>query len=87
MDIIYSPEANGTLFSEGEDEMWMDPSAPKFYVGQWNYTQVCYFEHLPEVVVLIIMLRNSTNTLQVSHVGVVAVTLGLHDSAIPGYDW
>jgi hypothetical protein len=61
MKIIYSPEANGTVFSEDEDEMWENPSAPKEYVGQWNYTQMCYFEHLPEVVVLIVMLRNPTN--------------------------
>jgi hypothetical protein len=61
MKIIYSPEANGTLFSEDEDRMWEDPSEAKAYVGRWNYTQMCYFEHLPEVIVLIGMLRNSIN--------------------------
>jgi hypothetical protein len=51
MKIIYSPEANGTLFSEYEDQMWESLTTAKAYAGRWNYTQMCYFEHLPEVVV------------------------------------
>jgi hypothetical protein len=59
-EIIYSPEANGTFFLEDEDDMWENLGAVKAYVGRWNYTQMCYFEHLPEVRIDC-MLRNSTD--------------------------
>jgi hypothetical protein len=71
MEIVYAPEANGTLFSEREDEMWGNLGAAKAYSGRWNYTQMCYFEHLPEV----------------SHVGVTVVQLGLYGSGLPGNAW
>lgn len=87
MKIIYSPEANGTLFSEGEDDMWENPAAAKAYDGRWNYTQMCYFEHMPEVVVLTVCCEILLIFLQVSHVGLAEVNLGLYGLGLPGYAW
>ena len=47
--IVYSPEANGTNFKEAEDSMWEVLTDPKWYMGRWNFTQLCYLEHQPEV--------------------------------------
>jgi hypothetical protein len=71
MKIIYSPEAKGTFYSEGEDEMWDNFAGQKAYAGRWNYTQMCHFEHLPEV----------------SHVGLVGVIVGLYGISLPGFAW
>jgi hypothetical protein len=87
MKIIYSPEANGTLFSEDEDSMWESHAASKGYAGRWNYTQMCYFEHLPEVVVLTVCCEILLIFLQVSHVGLSGVNLGLYGVGLPGYAW
>jgi hypothetical protein len=87
MKIIYSPEANGTLFSEYEDSMWESYSAPKAYAGRWNYTQMCYFEHLPEVVILTVCCEILLIFLQVSHVGLIRVNLGFYGLGMRGYAW
>jgi hypothetical protein len=49
MKVIYSEEAKGTDFREGEGAMWRSDTWSKTYTGQWDFTQFCYLEHRPEV--------------------------------------
>jgi hypothetical protein len=49
MELIYSPEAIGTNFRKEEERMWQSDAASKTYAGKWNFTQICYLEHRPEV--------------------------------------
>jgi hypothetical protein len=47
--VIYAPEAKGTSYKTGENDMWRTDHESKVYAGKWNLTQLCYLEHRPEV--------------------------------------
>jgi hypothetical protein len=49
MELIYSPETIGTNFRREEERMWQSDAVSKTYAGKWNFTQICYLEHCPEV--------------------------------------
>jgi hypothetical protein len=48
-NLLRSPEANGTKFTDLANKQWEIEMGLNFYTGHWNFTQLCYLEHLPEV--------------------------------------